>query len=61
LVEYLQDAVTYLKKYTVTQSNHTFAYRRNLFGPDKYEFDVSGKKKVPVREAQELGDVNVTR
>jgi hypothetical protein len=52
--------VTYLEKYTITQSNHTFAYHRNLFGPDEYEFDGRGKQQVLVREAHELGDRNVT-
>ncbi|KAF2688696.1 hypothetical protein K458DRAFT_384873 [Lentithecium fluviatile CBS 122367] len=48
---YDQD-LTYLKKYSTAQHNHTFRYHRDLWGPDEYEFDGSGARKVPAREAR---------
>ncbi|KAF1961517.1 hypothetical protein CC80DRAFT_500766 [Byssothecium circinans] len=52
---------TYLKPYTnhTADGAHTFRYHRNLLSADAYEWDGSGKRKVPVREAKDsVEDVN---
>ena len=48
---------TYLRAYKVNKGGHEFVYHRELFGPDQYEFDGSGKRDVPVQQAKEVDDV----
>ena len=45
------DIQTVLVPYKSTIDGHTFVYHRNVFSADKYEFDGSGKKSVPVKQA----------
>ena len=48
---------TYLRAYRVEQNRREFVYHRELFGPDQYEFDGSGRRDVPVKQAREIEDV----
>lgn len=40
-----------------TTNGHTFKYHRKLVGPDEYELDNSGRRKVPVKQAKEMENV----
>lgn len=49
--------LTYLKEYKTELDGHVFKYHRELFGPDEYEIDGSGRRDIPVKAAHEMGDV----
>lgn len=55
----VEQDLTYLKKYSNTTAGHTLRYHRELFGPDEYEFDGSGRRKIPTKAPKTVPDVKV--